>query len=763
MALYDSSPPTPYPAVMPAPPPGDRMNAQEILKVLRRRRTIILLTILLLTGLSTLLAYTMAPRYTATSNVLVDAQSTRVVDAEAVLEEQDQDKAMIETQIKLLESRSFARQVVSRAALVDDPEFNVALRDDPPISDLVRQHLPMLATWVPESWLVATGLATPSLAPPPADEGEPAPVPDGKTRELVVDRFLNQLHVDQAGQASVLSIEFTSTDPGKAARITNLVAELYVAQRLENKQSDAARSASWLSERLDQLRTDLLESERAIAAYRDEHELIDNNGTTLDSIQLAALHSELIATQAELAEKRSKLGALRALRASGQGFETISEVVASPVIANLRQQQTTLLRERAQLSQEYGPRHPSIIQLDAEQREIESKIQTEIQNIVSAFERDVTFIETRERMLRESLNEAKGTVAQHKQAEVQLGELEREAEANRELYKAFLERFKKLSEQRGVLQAGVQVISSAAPPTKPSFPRPPLIIAVGFTGSVVIAALLAFVAESLESGLRSSRQVERALRVSNLGLVPRVPRPKGKLKLHQYLIQKPRSNYAEAVRAVQIALQYTNVDRPPQIVLLTSSLPDEGKTTLTLSLGASAAASGHKTVLVDLDLRHPSVRRELSQPATAPGLVEFITGEATLDQVIYVDDAQPNLHFITVRRNPANPVDLLSSQKMASLMAQLRSRYKYIILDAPPLLGISDTRVAVYLADAVLFVVRWGKTTAEVAQNGMAALLECRAPVAGAVLTQVNLRRHAKRAYGDAVQYYGKYKQYYAN
>ena len=436
-------------------------------------------------------------------------------------------------------------------------------------------------------------------------------------------------------------------------------------------------------------------------------------------------------------------------------------MITSPVIADLRQQQTALLRQRAQLSQEYGPRHPMIIQLEAEQQEVADKIQAEIQNIVAAFERDLNFVRARERLLRESLAAAKAALAGRQRDEVQLNELQREAEANRTLYKAFLERFKKLSEQQGALQAGVQVISVAAAPTKPSFPRPQLIIAVGFTGSLVIATLLAFIAESLESGLRSARQVERALRVGNLGLVPRVTKLKGNLKLHQYLAQKPRSAYAEAVRAVQIGLQYTNVDRPPQVVLVTSSLPSEGKTTLAISLAASAAAAGHKTVVVDLDLRHPSVRRETDQASTAPGLVELIAGEASLDKVTHIDPTQPALHLITVRRNPANPLDLLASQKMASLITQLRSRYKYIVLDAPPLLGISDTRVAVYLADAVLFVVRWGKTKAEVAQNGIAALTECRAPVAGAVLTQVNLKRHAKRAYGDAVEYYGKYKQYY--
>jgi polysaccharide biosynthesis transport protein len=479
---------------------------------------------------------------------------------------------------------------------------------------------------------------------------------------------------------------------------------------------------------------------------------------TLDGAQLAALNSELIRVQAELAEKRAKLGTLRALRSGKQGFESVPEVLASPVMANLRQQQTELLRQRAQESQEYGPRHPRILQLQADQRELEQKIRTEIQNIVGAFERDVAVTENRERMLRQSLAQTKGHVVQNNQAEVQLGQLEREAEANRALYTTFLERFKTLTEQQEVLEPGVEVISAAAVPSTRSFPQPNLIIAAGFTSSLVFATLLAFVAESLENGLRSGRQIEEALGLANLGIVPWV---KGGFKLHHYLAQKPRSAYAEAVRSLHIGMKFANLNRPPKIILVTSSLPNEGKTTLALSLGASTAAAGHKTVVVDLDLRHPSVRRELNQPVTAPGLIEFIAGEATLEQVTHIDELQPNLHVVTVRRNPSNPIDLIGSQRMSALMTQLRSRYKYVILDAPPVLGISDTRLAALLADAVLFVVRWGKTKAEVAQNAVNALRESHAPVAGAVLTQVDIERHAKRAYGDAVEYYGQYKQYY--
>ncbi len=304
------------------------------------------------------------------------------------------------------------------------------------------------------------------------------------------------------------------------------------------------------------------------------------------------------------------------------------------------------------------------------------------------------------------------------------------------------------------------MISTAPVPNGPSFPQPKIIIAVGFTSSLIVAGLLALIAESMQNGLRSTQQIERALGVRCLSHVPQV-KGNGDCRPHHYPARKPRSAYAEAIRAVHVSLQFAQLDRPPRVVLVTSSLPGEGKTTLALSLAASAAAAGHQTIILDLDLRHPSVRPASGQPLTAPGIVELVTGEARLEGAVYTDPVQPNLDMITVRRNPINPSDVLASKQMAQLVAKLRTKYKLIVLDMPPILGITDAKIAMHLADAVLFVVRWGKTKTEVAENGIAALRACRAPIAGAVLTQVNMEAHAKGAYGDAATYYGKYKQYY--
>lgn len=757
-----------------------RLGLRDLIKVLRRRRTIILGTVLLTTVGTALIAYQLTPRYTAETAVSIQPRETRVLNTPSVLEQLPHDQTMIETEVKLLESRSFAHYAVEALGLLDDPRFNPVLRAqlqkaaavaaanqapsqplDGSIGGVLDRAVQTVAGWVPETWLIATGLAG-QPAKPPAPPAEPDPYDARVALEGAIDTLLGGLQVERAGNSYVIAIQYTSTDPQEAAVVANNMANLFVDNKLDAKRAVNTRAAEWLDERADQLRKALLASETAIAAYRADNSLIANRGVTLDDEQLAALNKELIVARAETTQREAKLNIVRGLRARGESLDSILEVISSPIIGNLRQQEAELLRMEAQLAQEYGVNHPKLIQVRAERAKMAAKMSAEIANIIQVLENELAVARSRETALEQNLDQAKADMVNNRAAEVDLRELEREAEANRLLYTTVLNRSKELNEQQDLIDAGARVVSSATTPDQPSFPRPKIMIAVGFTGSLMIGMLLAIVAEGLESGLRSGRQVEQVLGVPHLGLVPKLTGLKGE-KPHQYLMKKPRSAYSEAVRAVQVGLHFANPERPPQIVLVTSSLPGEGKTTLALSLAATAARSGHKTIVIDLDLRHPSVRRELGQSITGPGLVELVSGEQTLDDVIYHDEAVPNLHAITVGRSTSNPTDLLASPRLLAVLTALRQRYATIILDAPPLLGLADTRIAARLADAVLFAVRWGKTNDEVAVNAIDTLLESRTTVAGAVLTQVDVKNHTRRAYGDAMQYYGKYEKYYLN
>jgi capsular exopolysaccharide synthesis family protein len=439
----------------------------------------------------------------------------------------------------------------------------------------------------------------------------------------------------------------------------------------------------------------------------------------------------------------------------------VSEVANSQVIVDLRRQEGQLLREEAELRTNFGDKHPKMQNLLLEKANLEQKIKNEVDRIAKTLENDA---HVQESFIRTIESEMKGLTQRttvDREVGVKLRQLEREAAASRHLYESMLQRFKETTDQQKIIEADAKIISQAAPPENPSTPGPMLFGAVGFTASLMLGTMLALLLERLDSGLRSAKQVEVFLKLPALGLVPRVARLKKGQKPHQYLIAKPLSAYAEAIRAIYTAMQLSDVDRPPKVVLVTSSLPQEGKTTLSVSLATFVARSSQRVLLIDLDLRHPSIQRELGFTPTT-GFVEYMAGEKTLEEVIQHDD-ETGLDYLPIKRQTANPTDLLSSQKMRHLIDQLRATYDYVVIDSAPLLGVTDTRVAATLVDKVLFVTQWEKTNRDTALNGLQSLRDIKASVAGSVLTQVDVVKHAHYGYGDVGQYYGKYQKYYVN
>ena len=747
------------------------IDIKNLINIVRRRKRVLLFTVCAVTGLVVLISELVTPRYTANSTVMIQPRPTQVIDLEAVVGELASDELSVETQIRVLTSRDLAEQVVQQLGLLSDPEFNPALEDRFGRSAVLarwRQDVPALVGqiggWLDQYWPTTKGIADEAQAaldePPSTGVGGDRPAMN--QQEVVVANFIEKLDVSRGGRSYAIAVDFTSTDPAKAARIANAVVRSYLETQLADKAATTTGATRWLTQRVEQLRERVLASERAVQEYRAANQLTDGSGMSLHEQQLVGLTARLIDIRAERGEKEARLRQVREVIRSGGGYEALAEVMSSPVILMLREQETALLRQKAQLSREYGERHPSMLQVEAERQDLALKIDLEERNIIQTLESEVRVVRSREEALEESLTAAKSQSLVMNRARIPLVELEREAAANRTIYETFLSRLAETREQQDLLRADARVISAAAVPTEPSFPKPRLMLVTGFIMSLTTGLLFAFLTEHLDGTLQAGRHLERRLGVGNLGLVPTVRRLKRDQRHHQYLLDKPLSEYAEAIRSVRKSLQLLNIDQPPKVVMVTSTIPGEGKTTLATSLAASAASSGFNTILVDLDLRHPSVARELCQPVDRD-LIDFMTGRATLDEVIYFDPTVEQLAYIPIKQLSRSPLNLLESARMASLVAQLRASYDYIILDTPPTLGITDARATARLADATLFVVRWRRTKAEAASRALELLLQSHVRVAGAVMTQVNLRKLAKLAYGDSADYHKSYRAYYKN
>lgn len=735
----------------------DTIDMVGVFGTLRRRKWLILTITAIGTAVAAMLGLQMTPSYTAKASVMIDPRQLTVTNIEDVLSGYTVNASTIATQVGILQSRSFVAKVMEDLHLFDDPEFNVALRNQEATTaalPAVLQPLEDLLGRLPHEWLIATGLAS---QPTPVLESE-APA---LARERAIAQFTKNVVFANDGTSYLISISFTSPDPQKAAVIANRVAELYVEDQLKGKLSATNKASDWLEERLTTLRQEVQQAEQAVERFRAKNNIVLAQGGTLNDQELSDLNKEVIVARAELAEKQAKLRLVRDLRSSGQSLESIGDVTNSPLILRLREQETDLVRQEAELRTLYGERHPRMMQLQDEKSKIGARIRAEIDRIIRTLENDVKVASTRVASIEGQLGGMKSRSQKDREAEVQLRELERVAQTNRALYEQFLQRFKETREQQSMVESDAQIVSVAAPPATPSTPGPKLFAAAGFTVSFLLGSVLALLIERLDRGLRSAREVEAALGLNTLGLVPRVDRLRRNQRPHQYLREKPLSSYAEAIRGVFTALKLANPNNPPKVVLVTSSLPEEGKTTLAVSLASLMARSQKRVLIIDLDLRHPSVHRELGWQVSA-GLVEYMAGERTLQEVIH-NDLETGLHFLPVKAHTTTPTDLLESEKMRQLVQICRENYDLVILDSAPVASVNDTRVASLLADKVVFVVHWGKTIESAARDSLQSLRDAGIEPAGAVLTQIDLRKHAQYGYTDIGQYYTRSRRYYVN
>ncbi len=738
----------------------DTIDLLGVFGVLRRRKWLIGGGTLLGTLVALLVALQLAPSYTAKSSVMIEPHQAQVVNYQSVLSGLSTDPATVSTQVAVLQSRTFLSRVMDDLRLFDDPEFNLAL-----VSNQAQQGGTLLAALtdpinnlmrvIPSQWLIATGLAK---EPPPALESDAPQL----GREAALTVFAGDLVVSNEPGSYLINVNFSSKDRQKAALIANRIAEMYSSDQLNKKLVATDRASDWLEGRLAELRKEVEQADHAVADYRANNNLFDAQGQLLNDQELSSINQQLTAARADLAEQQAKLRLVRELRDRGGQLDAIAEVAASPLITNLREQETQLLQKEADLRSLYGDKHPLMLNLKNEKAQLEAKIRAEILRITQTLDNNVRVAQARVDSLEGSMAGLKNRNTKDRDAEVKLAELQRNDDAARAMYDTFLQRYRETKQQEDIQQPDVRVVTVAAPPTAPSSLGWKVFTAAGFTASFVLSSVLALVLDRLDRGIRSSREVESMLGLQTLAMVPKLDRLKRNQKLHQYLREKPLSSYAEQIRAVFTALKSGAPGQPqPKVFLVTSSLPEEGKTALVVSLATLAARSNKKVLIIDLDLRHPSVHRELGWQVSA-GIVEYMSNERSLEEVIH-HDLETGLHFLPVKTQTTNPVDLIESERMRQLVDVCRANYDYVIIDSPPVASVADTKVAAPLADKVAFVVQWGKTVESAARDSLQALREAGIEPAGAVLTQIDLRKHAQYGYGDIGQYYSRSQRYYVN
>ena len=733
------------------------LNLRELWRALLRRKFVLLGTIVLITGLAVFYSLRQTPLYTAEALIHVQNREAQVVELTGVVEELIAEPATIESEIERINSRAFLRRVVEQLGLVDDKEFNSTLgeEDEGSVFDLINPLRYLRAGWQGSSETElgsADQLALPTLDPATVELNQ------------VISNFGERFGVAQIGRSYVIALRITSEDPAKAAGIANAVADQYLASQVEAKYAAARRATDWLSRRIEELRGEVLEAEAKIVEYRSKNNIIDTEQGSPVTMQLTQLNTQLALSQAQRAEAEARLTQTRSLVNGGGGIQAAAKVLTSPLMAELRIQETELIRGISELSAEYGERHPQMVNLRGELASVRGKMDDEVQRMMQGLANEVEVARARENELLGNLKGVRNDAATLDLAEVELRDLTRGAETNRQLFETFLTRFREIVEQQELQEADARVMSPADTPGRPSHPKTSLLVAMAFAVSVVLGVVLVFFIERWDSdfGFRSAEEVQAATGVRALALVPDLSRRETNgVPAEDYILQRPNSAYAEALQRIRTSLFLSDSEHPPKTVLITSSVPLEGKSTIASALARQSARSGLKVILVDADLRRPRLHEVIGM-ANQNGLSEVLSGRANPETAIKRDE-KSGLDFLPAGVGAVSPPDLFRSSVMRILLEEMAAYYDLVIIDSPPVAAVSDSFMLSGIVDKSIYVVRWERTPRNVAVAGIRQMVEAGGDVAGVVLSRVDVKKHSRYGYADSGHYSGYYKKYYVN
>lgn len=724
------------------------LDLRQMLRTLWRRRWLIVLCGALLAGAAWLYVGRIEPVYTATSSVMLDSRRQRVADLREVLSQTAPLQVTVLSEVELLRSHGLAERVAAKLDLFSDPEFDRALRPPEP---------PGIFDFIGDAYAAGMRMLFP---PPPRVEVDPE-TREARRRAAVVNAVGARLTATAVPQSLVIRISYTSNDPRKAARIVNAFAEAYVNDQLEARFEALRRGAAWLNERLETLRQSVVASENAVAAYRASIGLIETRGGgQINNQRLQEVSSQVVLVQARRTEQEARVARLEALLRENRGVDAADEVLDSPLLQRLKEQEAQLARENAELRLRYGANHPAMTKSNAELGAARATITAEVRKQSQTMRSELTVLRERETALTRQSRDLEALVLRQSGAEVRLRELEREAQVNRTLYESFLARFKESGEQEGIQQSDSRIISQAREPRVPSAPRARLIVVGALLAGLAIGMALALVVERFDDAFRSKDELESSLGYPVVGMIPHIATLPGR-RVENQIVDKPTSGYAEAFRMAWFGLRHAAKKAEMGVMLVTSSVPEEGKSLTSLSLARTAAGLSKRTLLIDADLRRSTVAKMLDIKPQS-GLADALAGTANWADAV-VRDPLTEVDVLVARAAGGSNADMPTvAQELGRIVAEAKAAYDVVVVDCPPTMPVADVQVVAPLADATVFCVRWNATPRAAVRESLRTLAAAGAPIAGVLLTRVNVRRHAAYGYGDVGHYYGKYRGYYS-
>jgi len=698
----------------------------SIFRTIRRQWPLIISVLLVCIGLAAL-AYWLSPsKYTATALVMIDTHQNQFAQGNNTTPmPQMLDPGLVDSQVEILQSESVALSVINDLKLVSNPVF----MDSP---SLIRKLINFIM---------------PSSQEKSAKEVE----------RQAVDIFGRNLDVRREGTSYAIKIAVTTLSPSLSAKIANGITDAYMVGELDAKYQATMRASKWLQNRINELREQATQADREVQTFKSTNNIVNTNRGLMNDQQLADVNSQLITARAVTADAKARLDRIKSIANGDSPEATVGDALRNDVINRLRSQYLDLATKARDWAEHYGAKHAAVVNLRNQMREIKGSISDELQRIAETYKSDYEIAQAREASLQQSLAELIDQAGATAQQQVKLRDLESNAQTYRNLYDNFLQRFTEATQQQSFPITDARVITVASEPLQKSRPKP----LVFFGGGILMGLILGFGAgylrEYLDNVFRSIDQVEKATGLECLGILPKVypiENPQAKpvrfaaangyqlptdLGLTHQVIQAPFSRYAETLRSVKVAIDVNALAHGQRSVIgALSAVPREGKSTTISNLAELIASSGQRVLLIDGDLRHPSLSAQLC-PEAAEGLLEVLAGTRKEEEVVWTDPLT-GLHFLpaVVPNRISHTAELISSMAMANLLAWARRQYDYVLLDLPPVLSVVDVRAVAHLIDGFVLVVEWGKTSQDAVLEALNANELVRDRTLGVVLNNAH-------------------------
>jgi capsular exopolysaccharide synthesis family protein len=695
---------------------------RSLVAMLRANMWFILAIVAAALALALVLTLLATPRYTATAKVQINERADQVLGGDEDSNQNyvpawDSDR-FLQTQIDVLNSRGISRRVAKRLKLDGNAEFYAAMQVDAP------------APGTPQSMIRDT------------------------TRLLLRDNLRTALPAN----SRIVSISFESTDPEFSARVANAFAAEFIAANLQRKFDSSSYARNFVSEQLAEAKSRLEASELAVNSYAREAGLIrtrdalgggDPDQPASGSVTTASLLQLNQAANTARAERIAAEGRWRAMSGGGSALNA-EEVITNPSVQQLLTKRAEVQAKLGQERSRYLEDHPTVIQLRAEAAEIDSQLNGVVNAVRASVRSKYEAALAAERDLQGQVNALKNDTLAEQQRSVQYNLLAREADTNRTIYDGLLQRFKELNAAAGITASNISVIDDADEPLTPSSPNLFLNLAIALLLGSGLAGLVVLMREQFDDSIKVPEDVESKLHLPLVGVIPKSEGDP------EETLADPKSILSEAYNSLGGSLLYSTTEGLPEVILVTSAQPSEGKSTTSYAIAAGFARIGKRTVLIDMDLRRPSIHRKVNFD-NSYGMSNLLTSRDPIETVL-MDSDKPNLQFITSGPVPPSPTELIASPRMRELIEELASKFDVVVIDSSPVLGLADAPLMAALADGVLMIVEADRSRRGTLKSSLRRLRSMRPVILGAVLTKFDPNKLANR-YSE---YYGyEYYQYH--